>query len=249
MQDPDAAYSRAYEDRYRRVYAQGVPYWTGDPDEIEATTANVKAFMDGYRVQAGDTRIVEFGCGEGYVAEFLVRLGCRNYLGIDLSPSALQKARERLRGLAASGLFLLDDITHLDALPDCAFEVGIDVRCLHMLVVDHDRQRYLSQVARLLTRNGKAFFHLNFQEGSFAGAVTSFDDYRNRFKPDLETLEERKAYSQGQFRTIRLPRLPARANNEAGYRRELCQAGLNIEFFKAENGNCIFYAGKSNTCR
>jgi SAM-dependent methyltransferase len=237
-------YYRAYENRYRSVYTQGVRYWTGDPVEIRKTTDAVKDFLTFYRFTPENARIVEFGCGEGHIAAFLIEKGYR-YLGIDLASSALKKARERITGLPVADPFRQDDITHLGTFPDQSFTVTLDNFCLHMLVVDQDRQRYLSEVARLLTRDGKAFFHVNFQPEPFQETIESFEDYQNRFQPDLETPHERKAYNDGEIRSVWLPLLAARSNNESGYREELAGAGLHIEHFKLEGHTCLFYAGKT----
>jgi len=231
-----------YEDRYREVYTQGVQFWTDDPQEIEKTTESLSRFLAHYGLAPGQSRIIEFGCGEGHLARFLLERGYE-YTGVDISASALEKARQRVGRLATGKNFILGDVTSLPEIPRGSFDAAVDNGCLHMLVVDSHRDRYLSEVRRLLASNGKACFRDNYREDAFEGEVSTFSDYLEIFKPDLATPEERTAYSDGDFRKIMLPRLPARARSEAGYCRELSAAGFEVEGFAVEQCTCIIYAG------
>lgn len=234
-------YYNVYEDRYKRVYAQGVEYWTNDPTEIKDSIDKLNGFLECYRLLSQDTKIIEFGCGEGHIAQYLTERGYE-YLGVDLSPSAIEKAKERIGNNKASEDLLLGDVTHLDEIPDESYDVGIDNFCLQMLVVDDDRHNYLSGIARILRRGGKAYFHNIYQENAFEGELRSFDEYVEKLKPDLETLEDREAYTEGKCLKIKLPRIPARFKNEQGYRRELTNAGFLIDNFQVDLGKCVVYA-------
>ena len=236
-------YYHAYEDRYKRVYSQGIEYWTNDPIEIKASINKLGRFLKHYRLSPKNVRTIEFGCGEGHLAQYLIQKGYQ-YLGVDLSTSAIAKAKQRLDESGISGNFLLGDVTHLDMITDESYDVGIDNFCLQMLVLDVDRRNYLSEIARILTKQGKAFFHEIYQEETFAEEIESFDEYVAKFKPDLKVLEDRKVYTQGQYRKIKLPRIPARFNNEMGYRKELTAAGLTIDNFQVEEHTCVIYATK-----
>ena len=231
-----------YEDRYRKVYAQGVKFWTDDPQEIEKTTESLSRFLSHYGLAPGQSRIIEFGCGEGHLARFLLERGYE-YTGVDISASALEKARQWAGRLAADKKFILGDVTSLPDMPADSFDAAVDNGCLHMLVVDSHRKRYLSEVRRLLAPNGKACFCDNYREDAFEGEVKTFNDYLEIFKPDLATPEERTAYCNGDYCKIMLPRLPARARSEAGYRRELLAAGFEVEVFAVEQWSCVIYAG------
>ena len=46
-------------------------------------------------------RVVELGCGSGLLAQKLTALGAAGYLGIDISPVAIAKARERAAATAS----------------------------------------------------------------------------------------------------------------------------------------------------
>ncbi|MEW6558395.1 MAG: class I SAM-dependent methyltransferase [Elusimicrobiota bacterium] len=237
-------YYSAYEDRYRRVYAQGVEYWTNDPIEIKDMIDKLNRFLECYKLLPKDTKIIEFGCGEGHLAQYLVETGYK-YLGVDLSPSAIKKAKERIGNINANKYFLLGDITHLDGIPDESYDVGIDNQCLQMLIVDDDRRNYLSEIARILVKRGKAYYHEIYQEDVFEGEIKTFDEYIKKFNLDLETLEDREIFTKGQYQKIKLPPVPARFNNEIGYRKELVNAGFMIDNFYVDAQKCVIYAIKN----
>jgi len=116
-------YYLAYEDRYQRVYEQGVPFWSAFPCELEEDFEGLEELLKSY-YERGSTpgthpesavtehprvatkerlhvsteerpRVLEPGCGEAPLALKLVSLGF-DYVGVDLAASALLKAKERL---------------------------------------------------------------------------------------------------------------------------------------------------------
>lgn len=237
-----APYYHAYDDRYRAIYAHGAPYWTADPEEIRDTTAKLQAFLDHWHLRPGAARLIEFGCGEGHLAEYLLARGYR-YCGVDLSPAALAKARQRVAGCSpAHATWICGDITSLPQLPDGSFDAALDNFALHMLEVDADRQRYLREIGRLLVPGGVAYFHENHTVHPLSGPVPTFDDFRARtgFTPDLM---DRTAYGPEGPRTIRLPRVPFRAQDEVGHRQEFRVAGLVLRYFAVDGaGQCVLHA-------
>ena len=62
----------------------------------------------GRPLQPGDS-ILEFGCGDGYLARLLVQYGLR-YHGVDISPKMVAMARRRLQDSGLSGDFAVADI-------------------------------------------------------------------------------------------------------------------------------------------
>ncbi len=234
-------YYRAYEDRYRRVYGQGVDYWTADPDEIATVIKHLNQFFQDTGITPGFGSIVEFGCGEGFLAEYLLSKGY-SYLGIDLSPSALEKARHRVRGYDSK--FILGDITDLSDIQADSFDIGLDNFCLHMLVTDEDREKYLAEIHRVLKSSGRVWFHEMGQASQFREKIKSFEDFLAKHPMDLDTCEARPAYTPQGVMTVYLPRLCARFNNCDGYREEIEKAGLKVDLVKARASGIVIYARK-----
>lgn len=73
-------------------------------------------------------RVVELGCGSGLLAHKLMALGAASYLGIDISPVAIARARERVAA-AASGAdirFAVGAVADLQNLDDAVtFSLGL----------------------------------------------------------------------------------------------------------------------------
>lgn len=232
-------YYRSYEDRYRRVYAQGVEYWSGDPNEIATVIGLVEQFLHSADIAPASGPIVELGCGEGFLGEYLLRKGY-SYTGVDISPSALDKARKRLAGHELR--FVLGDVTNLSELQTESFVATLDNYCLHMLVTDVHREKYLAETYRVLKPGGHAWFHEIGQTDQFGERIRTFDDLLAAHPVDLGRCEDREAYTPAGKRVIQLPRLPARFTNREGYRQEIERAGFELRLVAAKKSGIIVHA-------
>jgi ubiquinone/menaquinone biosynthesis C-methylase UbiE len=224
MSERQAPYYTAYEDRYQRVYASGVAYWTAFPEELAGIERHVRAFVMDSGLRAG-ARIVELGCGEGFVGEVLARMGM-SYVGVDLALSALVRARRRLESFGPAARVVHGDITRLSWIADHTFDAAIDVQCLHMLIVEADRRRYLAEARRVL-REGAAML---FCDESLSPEPTSdpgsYEQWVDTTRTNVVTPEPREAWHEGRTVTVHLPRVAARGKTVAQYRREMEQAGF-----------------------
>lgn len=98
--------------------------------------------------------ILDIGCGEGELANFLAaRLG-KALCGIDISGAKLGKAREaaEARGISQSVRFMEGDASHLDFLADESFGAVVSVYTLHEL---DDPHKALKELWRVLEAKGK----------------------------------------------------------------------------------------------
>jgi ubiquinone/menaquinone biosynthesis C-methylase UbiE len=236
----DKAYFSLYEDRYRRLREQGIEEWIADPAENEHIIESVNNFLNYARCHPAKTSIIEFGCGEGHLAEYLLECGYR-YLGVDISESAILQARKKT-GAKGQNAFLAADVTDLYQVTDSSFNVAIDNQCLHMLVTDEHRKKYLAEVKRILKSDGKVYFRENIQQEEFKVKISSFREFVEKCYGDYSKLYDYPAYAGGKHQTIKLPRIPARSNNEQGYRKELEKAGFIVENYSIKGEHCIIYA-------
>ena len=85
----------------------------------EKSYVNVEEFMNhrlelvlrwGYPLQPGD-RLLELGCGDGYLGCLLARRGLR-YTGIDIAPGMIEAARQRAQAQGVQAKFLVMDMNH-----------------------------------------------------------------------------------------------------------------------------------------
>lgn len=106
------------------------------------------------REGAGQRDVLEYGCGPGSSA-FLLAEASDRVTGIDLSPVAIDQARERAaaRGLAELAHFQVMNAEQLE-LESASFDLVCGSAILHHL----DLERAYGELARVLKPGGKAVF-------------------------------------------------------------------------------------------
>ena len=220
-------YYHAYEDRYRRVFAAGIPLWGNDPDDPVLVAALTEWVEEHHLV--GKT-VADFACGEGGVGVILSRLGCV-WRGFDVAPSAVEAAKKRLADFPDAAVTCLDMI-HEDAASPETFDAAIDCMGLHMLLTDDDRASYLSRAHRVLKPGAPMlFFREAYRENAYRGIVSSFAQWKEITGEDYDTPGPRsyKGSTDGQF--VMIPLVPARARCREDYLAEMTAAGFSVERF------------------
>lgn len=136
-------YYEAYDARYKQVHDKGLAWSTNTNTEI------VEKIINKYHLEK--RKILEIGCGEGRDARYLLN---NNYsvLATDISQEAINYC-------------IMNDIAHksnykvLDVLSDNSknkYGFIYSVACLHMLVLDEDRNKYYRYIYNHLEDNGYA---------------------------------------------------------------------------------------------
>lgn len=98
--------------------------------------------------------ILEIGCGQGVGAKIIHKLfNPREYVGIDLDPRMIARARKREHGLR-NALFLQGDAANLP-LSDGTFDLAIDFGIIHHIPNWRDA---LAELHRTLKTSGEVFF-------------------------------------------------------------------------------------------
>ncbi len=126
-------------------YASGepLPWDTGAPDPLLVAMVESRA--------VSPSRTLEVGCGTGTNAIFLAERGF-DVLGVDVSPLALDKAREK-----AQGRCRFETVDFLAAAPPPwgePFQFVFDRGCFHIFDEDSERARFAEQVAAQLVEGG-----------------------------------------------------------------------------------------------
>jgi SAM-dependent methyltransferase len=150
-------WDRFYADRSRPV-----PFFAAKPDE------NLAAHLESGRLRPA--RALDLGCGPGRNALFLAGAGF-SVDAVDLSPAAIDWARERAREAGAEISFHCGDAFGLDLRGP--YDLVYDSGCLHHLA-PHRRVSYLDLLDRILAPGG----HLGLT--CFASGETGSE------KPDAE---------------------------------------------------------------
>jgi ubiquinone/menaquinone biosynthesis C-methylase UbiE len=94
--------------------------------------------------------VLEIGCGSGYGAFLLHRLGPKSYVGLDVMEEQLELARKN----HPQSEFLLQDATNLSQFPDASQDVVIIFGVLHHIP---DWRKVIDEITRVLKPGGSLF--------------------------------------------------------------------------------------------
>jgi ubiquinone/menaquinone biosynthesis C-methylase UbiE len=113
--------------------------------------ANTRMMMQAIRPRPG-LKVLDFACGVGLTSCWLASTGC-DVTGIDLSPSAIDAARELADALQVNPHFKVGDVESLE-LPESGFDAIIGRYALHHL----DVEAMAPVLARCLAPDGIGVF-------------------------------------------------------------------------------------------
>lgn len=131
-------------------------YRTRRPTEVSWYRAHLEASVALIEEAAGnhDAHVIDVGGGESTLVDDLLARGYRNLHVLDISPTAIAVARERLGG-AANGIdWLCGDVTSY-AFPLSRYDVWHDRAVFHFLTAEHERVAYVRQVAHAVRPGGR----------------------------------------------------------------------------------------------
>lgn len=179
--DPDRR--GTWWDRFLTTHAGDGAFLVDYPDE------NLVEWFDQGLLTPG--RALELGCGPGRNAEYLAGRGCR-VEAIDFSPTATERAQERLRAAGVSAHFQCCSVFDAE-INAKTYDLVYDSGCFHHLP-PHRRPAYVDLVCRALKPGGHFGLVCFRPEGG-----SGLDDrqvYQQR------TLGGGLGYSAGHLRTL-----------------------------------------------
>jgi cyclopropane fatty-acyl-phospholipid synthase-like methyltransferase len=100
---------------------------------------------------------LDLGCGTATNAITLAKHGW-HVTGIDFSPRAIRKGRQKVRQASVQVELKLEDVTRLTSLQD-PFDLILDIGCFHSLPPPEHRL-YLANIQRLLAQDGTYLIYL-----------------------------------------------------------------------------------------
>ena len=230
-------YYTAYENRYQKVYEAGAERWGHSPDD-EELISTLTAWVEENQLKG--KQVIEFACGEGGAGVILSKLGCI-YHGVDIAPSAVEKARATLKSYPNATVSLLNMVNQQIGE---VYDAALDVMGLHMLVTDSDRANYLSNAFSCLKSGAPMlFFRESARVNAYEGQVASFDDWLAITGDDYKTPEQRFAKCGNNEIEVYIPLLPGRAKTREGYMREMIEAGFAVDIIQEmETSNKITHS-------
>lgn len=123
---------------YNLLYRYTTPPWVTGPREELVRLVEQKHLLPG--------RALDLGCGVGDNALFLAKHGF-DVTGVDFSPPAIARAKQKVKAENAAVLFLVDDLTHLTHVSG-KFDVLVDYGTFDDLALEQ-RAAYLDTVLSL----------------------------------------------------------------------------------------------------
>ncbi|MCL2420248.1 MAG: class I SAM-dependent methyltransferase [Defluviitaleaceae bacterium] len=156
----------------------------------------------------------------------LSQLGCV-YHGVDIAPSALEKARNSLLDYPTATLEKLNVVT---GKVSGMYDAALDVMGFHMLVTDPDRMAYLKNAWSCLKNNAPMFFFREMcDENMHSGFIDTFEQWLAVSNHDYTTPRQLNYKIDGKEVEIQIPCVPGRSVNKASYTRELAEAGFIVD--------------------
>ena len=241
-------YYLRYDDHYRSLYDQGIQYWSDGPDHCRKNIEVVATRLKQLYADPEGLSLLDVGCGEGHLAAPISGLGFA-YTGIDVSPAAIGKARDRMAGSGSACFEVADAVAADAAVFEAQYDVVLDQACYHMLVLDADSRQYLKNVWKLL-RDESYFLLLgqHSQEDAFDGPVESLEQYQETFQNNLGKPTKWEAWHDGRWVDVTLPGFACRPRTREAYLREVAQAGFEVrEVDEHSNGHMLDFVLKRRT--
>jgi SAM-dependent methyltransferase len=130
-----------WDSRYKE---NDLPWDTGRLDR------HLEVVFDEHNI--GSCRVLEVGCGTGTNAVWLASKGC-TVVGVDVSETAIERAKQRATTDNAQATFLVADIFE-DEIPGGPFDFIFDRGCFHSFDGPADRKEYAELMHGLLNDGG-----------------------------------------------------------------------------------------------
>ena len=136
-------YYEAYDKRYKQVHEKGLIWSTNNNTKI------VEEVITKYHLEK--TKMLEIGCGEGRDTRYLLK---KDYhvLGTDISKEAIDYCRKE--DSIHKDNYQVLDVINQKAKDKYGFIYS--VACLHMFVLDEDREKFYQFIYHSLEDNGYA---------------------------------------------------------------------------------------------
>lgn len=135
-----------YKDHWEHVYKTKSPNEVSWTQEIPRTSLG---FIHGFHLPVS-AKIIDIGGGDSRLVDYLLKEGFTNITVLDISESALEKAKKRLGKDAKKVKWIVSDITSFQ--PDDKYDLWHDRATFHFLTTEDKIERYLSIAKECTTK-------------------------------------------------------------------------------------------------
>ena len=184
-----------HDDLHRKFRERGANGWN---DEQADSYQEMFQFISPDLPQVSTEKPVqtlEIGCGAGNFSLLLAQHGY-TVTGVDISPTAVDWAKDRAKAVGMDVEFLVDNVVHLSTFGEASFDLVVDGHCLHC-IIGEDRAVCLAAVCRVLKHGGSFVVLTMCGEVTNQKMLKSFDHERKvtlhqgqptRFIGDVEAI-------------------------------------------------------------
>jgi len=142
-------YLGIHENQYKYLKKSGKNGWN-DEDSIKVIL-NLALEVIKKNNLPKSIKILELGCGDAELSLTLAKLGY-NVSGIDISPTAIEWAKEKASDRNLKANFQVGDVLNMK-YDDNSFDIAIDSYCLHC-IIGRDREKFFKEIKRILKLDG-----------------------------------------------------------------------------------------------
>lgn len=171
-------YYEAYDKRYKQVHKKHLSWSSNNRTKI------IEEIINKYNIKK-DNKILEIGCGEGRDARYLLNKNY-NLLATDISKEAINYCKEHDKNH-------IDSYQVLDVLNPNNFSNKYNfiysIACIHMLVLDIDRNNYYKFIYNHLEDKGLSLI-LTMGDGTKESKTNIEDSWKDTSRIHEETKEK-----------------------------------------------------------
>lgn len=140
-------YSR-YDERYRKIRELGLEGFKGK-EYVAIDVEDLDTFVRWRPDIKPSSRIIEFGCGDGYLAVHLAKKGF-DVTAFDYSEAAIEGCESLARKKKVNVCFRQGDALGIDWAKDASFDLGVSNMAFQMFGTSKDRDQYAKEMLRVL---------------------------------------------------------------------------------------------------
>lgn len=214
-------YYKLFDEIYRTAHQAGAQQLF-DAKIYSCVYRIMDQFLARYGIEGRSREGIEFGCGEGVNTLYLAQRGF-HIAGVDISSAAIARAQQFAAQAGLSIPYRVGDVLDLHGYETGQFDFGINIGCLHMLVLDDHRRRHIREMWRVLKPGGVL---LSFNET--ARRDVQIKDAERYLASFIAVDETKQVDVEGRKAEIQFKGVGFRKASESQYRAAFQEAGFEI---------------------
>ncbi len=166
-------YYDMHDDVYQGLRDKGAVSWDGETDVHNIFNHHINEKLEKHIHEffpnTSNLCSLDLGTGTGPCALYLSNIGFKSS-GFDVSPAAIEMAKENAKGLKVEVDFFVGDITSLGL--NAKVDLIVDSSLLHCLTYDKDRKEFYDLIKRVININGYVFIHTMIQSDDMSDLLS-----------------------------------------------------------------------------